>query len=161
VTRDPVWLTHEQMDRPRLFFPKSHRTPRVDDRRVLSGITFIQPQWAALAAYGPLKTLYNPWKRCGEAAVFARKMEGSAAADAGPDTVMIDATYFETYRTASSLWVETGPGRLIARTEGGMNMKLHAIADANGCPLRFFMTAGQISDYTGAAALLDDRPKAQ
>jgi hypothetical protein len=88
-------------------------------------------------------------------------MEGSAAADAGPDTVMIDATYFETYRTASSLWVETGPGRLIARTEGGMNMKLHAIADANGCPLRFFMTAGQISDYTGAAALLDDRPKAQ
>ena len=28
-------------------------------------------------------------------------------------------------------------------------------------PLSFFMTAGQVSDYTGAAALLDDRPKAQ
>jgi len=27
--------------------------------------------------------------------------------------------------------------------------------------LGFFMTAGQVSDYTGAAALLDDMPKAQ
>jgi transposase len=42
-----------------------------------------------------------------------------------------------------------------------MNTKLHAVADANGRPLSFFMTAGQASDYTGAAALLDDMPKAQ
>ena len=34
-----------------------------------------------------------------------------------------------------------------------MNTKLHAITDANGRPLSFFMTAGQISDYTGAAAI--------
>jgi transposase len=42
-----------------------------------------------------------------------------------------------------------------------MNTKLHAVADANGRPLSFFMTAGEVSDYTGAAALLDDLPKAQ
>ncbi len=42
-----------------------------------------------------------------------------------------------------------------------MNTKLHAIADANRRPLSFFMTAGQVSDYTGAAALLDDLPNAQ
>ncbi|GGM16481.1 DDE transposase [Pseudooceanicola nanhaiensis] len=35
-----------------------------------------------------------------------------------------------------------------------MNTKLHAVADADGRPIRFFMTAGQVSDYTGAAALL-------
>ena len=39
-----------------------------------------------------------------------------------------------------------------------MNTKLHAIADANGRPLSFFMTAGQVSDYTGAAALLSSLP---
>lgn len=39
--------------------------------------------------------------------------------------------------------------------------KLHAITDANGRPLSFFITASQISNYTGAAALLDDLPKAQ
>ena len=42
-----------------------------------------------------------------------------------------------------------------------MNTKLHAVTDANGRPLSFFMTAGQVSDYTGAAALLDELPKAQ
>jgi len=52
-------------------------------------------------------------------------------------------------------------GRLIGRTKGGMNTRLHALADANGRPLSFFMTAGQVGDYTGAAALLDDLPKAQ
>ena len=36
-----------------------------------------------------------------------------------------------------------------------MNTKLHAVTDAHGRPIRFFMTAGQVSDYTGAAALLE------
>jgi hypothetical protein len=35
-----------------------------------------------------------------------------------------------------------------------MNTKLHAIADAKGRPIGFYMSAGQVSDYTGAAALL-------
>ena len=52
-------------------------------------------------------------------------------------------------------------GRLIGRTKGGMNTRLHAISDAEGRPIRFFMTAGQVSDYTGAAALLGSLPKAQ
>ncbi|WP_163500665.1 transposase, partial [Escherichia coli] len=52
-------------------------------------------------------------------------------------------------------------GHLIGCTKGGMNTKLHAVTDANGRPLSFFMTAGQVSDYIGAAALLDELPKAQ
>jgi len=36
-----------------------------------------------------------------------------------------------------------------------MNTKLHAVTDAQGRPIRFFMSAGQVSDYTGAAALLE------
>lgn len=54
-----------------------------------------------------------------------------------------------------------GLGRLIGRTKGGMNTKLYAVTDANGRPVSFFITAGQVSDYTGAAALLDDLPKAK
>jgi transposase len=42
-----------------------------------------------------------------------------------------------------------------------MNTKLHAVTDANGRPMSFFITAGQVSDYTGAAALLDELPKAK
>ena len=54
-----------------------------------------------------------------------------------------------------------GCGRLIGRTKGGLNTKLHAVTDAKGRPLRFFMTAGQVSDYTGAAALLSNLPAAE
>ena len=43
----------------------------------------------------------------------------------------------------------------------GLNTKLHAVTDAKGRPLQFFMTAGQVSDYTGAAALLGSLPNAE
>jgi len=42
-----------------------------------------------------------------------------------------------------------------------MNTKLHAVTNANGRPLSFFITVGQISDYIGAAALLEDLPKTE
>ncbi|MCP3733265.1 IS5 family transposase [Sphingomonas sp. MG17] len=163
---DLYWLTDEQMARLEPYFPKSHGRPRVDDRRVLSGIIFVNRnglRWRdAPRDYGPHKTLYNRWKRWGEAGVFARMMEGLSSTGADRKTVMIDATYLKAHRTASSLAVKKGNlGRLIGRTKGGMNTKLHAVTDANGRPLSFFMTAGQISDYIGAAALLDELPKAQ
>ena len=41
-----------------------------------------------------------------------------------------------------------------------MNTKLHAVTDTKGRPIRFFMTAGQVSDYTGARALMDSLPSA-
>lgn len=34
--------------------------------------------------------------------------------------------------------------------------ELHTLADANWRSLSFFMTAGQVSNYIGEAALLDD-----
>ncbi|RMJ20721.1 hypothetical protein PHISP_08409, partial [Aspergillus sp. HF37] len=113
--------------------------------RVLSGIIFVNRnglRWRdAPAAYGPHKTLYNRWKRWSEAGVFVRMMEGLSGAQAERRTVMIDATYLKAHR--------------------GMNTKLHAITDANGRPISLFVTAGQVSDYTGAAALLDSLPRAQ
>lgn len=42
-----------------------------------------------------------------------------------------------------------------------MSTDLDAIWDASGRPISFFIMAGQISDYTGAAVLLDELPKAK
>ena len=42
-----------------------------------------------------------------------------------------------------------------------MNTKLHAVTDTSGRPIRFFITAGQVSDYTGAMALLSSLPDAE
>jgi hypothetical protein len=58
-------------------------------------------------------------------------MEGPAVGDAEPKAVMIDATYVEAHRTASSLRVKEGIDRLIGRNKVGMNAKLHAITGAN------------------------------
>ena len=42
-----------------------------------------------------------------------------------------------------------------------MNTKLHSVTDTNGRPVRLFITAGQVSDYTGAAALMNGLPEAE
>lgn len=61
------WLTEEQMERLRPFFPRSRGKPRVDDRRVLSGIVYVKRnglQWKDTpSVYGPPKTLYNRFVR--------------------------------------------------------------------------------------------------
>jgi transposase len=91
-------------------FPRAIGRPRVDDRRVLSGIVIVNRnglRWCdAPKDYGPHKTLYNRWKRWGERGVFLRMMEGLAAAQAVPKTVMIDATYLKANRTAPGLRVK-------------------------------------------------------
>ena len=67
---DLYWLSDAQMAKLKPFFPKSHGKPRVDDKRVLSGIIFINRnglRWRdAPAEYGPHKTLYSRWKRWSE-----------------------------------------------------------------------------------------------
>lgn len=94
--------------------------------------------------------------------VFTRMMKGLSIQKAEPQTVMIEAAYLKAHPTASSLGAKKGDlGRLIGRTKGGMSTKLHAITDANGRPLSFVITAGQIGDYTGVAASLDNLPKAK
>ena len=60
---DLFLLSEAQLCRIKPYFPLSHGVPRVDDRRVLSGIIFVIRnglRWRdAPGAYGPPKTLYN------------------------------------------------------------------------------------------------------
>ncbi|BAQ70191.1 transposase [Rhodovulum sulfidophilum] len=109
---DRYWLSEAQMERLRPYFPKSHGVPRVDDRRVLSGIIFINRnglRWRdAPREYGPDKTLYNRWKRWSDMGVFARIMTGLAAEAPDNKTISIDATYLKAHRTASSLRSKRG-----------------------------------------------------
>ncbi len=107
------WLTDEQMARLRPYFPKSHGRQRVDSLRVLSGIIFVNRygiRWCdAPKEYGPSKTLYNRWKRWDEKGIFLQTMEGLAVPEAPKrKTIMIDGTYLNAHRTASSLRVKKG-----------------------------------------------------
>ncbi len=80
--------------------------------------------------------------------VFARIMARFAVERTNHETVMIDATYLKAHRVASSLRLKKGGrGRLIGLTKRGMNTKLYGDTDSLGRPRRFFISAGQLSDY--------------
>ena len=104
---DLLLLTPAQMLRIEPFFPRSHGVPRVDDRRVLSGILFVIRnglRWRdAPAGYGPHKTIYNRFIRWSRLGVFNRILAELAAQGAGGDKLMIDATHLKAHRTAASL----------------------------------------------------------
>lgn len=105
--RDLFWLTEAQVARIEPFFPLSHGVPRVDDRRVVSGIIFVIKnglRWRdAPAEYGPHKTLYNRFVRWSRLGVFDGIFSHLTAEGEPPDTLMIDATHLKAHRTASSL----------------------------------------------------------
>ena len=103
-----VWMLSEaQMRRIEPYFPLSHGIPRVDDRRIVSGIIFVIRnglRWRdAPAAYGPHKTIYNRFIRWSRLGVFNRIFAELAAKGGKPDQLMIDATHLKAHRTAASL----------------------------------------------------------
>lgn len=81
--------------------------PRVDDRRVLSGIIYVKRnglQWRdAPSVYGPHKTLCNRFVRWSRTGVFARIFKALAQPGPDGDTIMIDSAHLKAHRTAASL----------------------------------------------------------
>jgi putative transposase len=104
---DLLLLSEAQMRRIEPYFPLSHGVPRVDDRRVLSGILFVIRnglRWRdAPREYGPHKTIYNRFIRWSRLGVFNRILTELAAQGGKPDRLMIDATHLKAHRTAASL----------------------------------------------------------
>jgi len=103
---DCFYLTQSQLDRISPYFPKAHGVPRVDDRRVLSGIIHVLRrglQWRdAPAEYGPHKTLYNRFIRWSEMGIFDTIFKELSSQNV-PEQLQIDATHLKAHRTASSL----------------------------------------------------------
>ena len=104
---EPWLLSEAQMRRIEPYFPLSHGIPRVDDRRIVSGIIYVIRgglMWRnAPKAYGPHKTIYNRFIRWSRLGIFNRIFAELAAKAGEPDTIMIDATHLKAHRTAASL----------------------------------------------------------
>ena len=104
---DLFWLTDDQLKAIKRYFPSSHGVPRVDDRRVVSGIIHVLKrglQWRdAPKDYGPHKTLYNRFIRWSRMGVFDKIFKALVEQAATPEHIQIDATHLKAHRTASSL----------------------------------------------------------
>ncbi len=100
------WLSDGQWERLRPLLPNKPRgVPRVDDRRVISGIVHVLQsgcRWKdAPVIYGPPKTLYNRNVRWAAKGVWREVFETLAAAGGPPAAVLIDSTHVKAHRSAA------------------------------------------------------------
>jgi putative transposase len=89
------------------YFSLSLGVPRVDDRRIISGIIFVIRnglRWrGAPSEYGPPRTIYNRFIRWSRMGVFNKIFAGLAAKAGKTNQLMIDAMHLKAHRTAASL----------------------------------------------------------
>jgi len=106
MNRDCFWLTEDQFSRLVPLLPSDTRgKPRVDDRRVISGIVQVLKsggRWIdAPDVYGPYKTLYNRFVRWAAKGVWIDIFDILASAGGPPAQVLIDSSAVKAHRCAS------------------------------------------------------------
>ena len=164
---DLFLLSQAQMRRIAPYFPLSHGIPRVDDRRVISGIIFVIKnglRWRdAPKDYGPHKTIYNRFIRWSELGVFNRIFAELAGKGAKPDRLMIDATHLKAHPQHRRQPAQKGGCSPTHRAHEG-RLELPSFtrrAMVRGRPLVMLLSEGQMSDGKGAAPMLDALPPAK
>ncbi len=106
MRRNLFWLSDEQWAKIEPLLPTDVRgKPRVDDRRVLSGILHVMKsgcRWCDCPPeYGPHTTIYNRFVRWAERGIWERMFEELASRGRSTDTQMIDSTHIKAHRSAS------------------------------------------------------------
>ena len=106
MDHDHFWLSEAQFARLEPHLPTDTRgKPRVDDRRVISGIVHVLisgGRWKdAPAAYGPRKTLYNRFRRWAAKDIWSNIFYALAATGGPPAVLLIDSSAVRAHRCAS------------------------------------------------------------
>jgi len=124
MDRDCFWLSEKQFARLEPLLPTDTRgKPRVDDRRVISGIVHVLKsgsRWIdAPPVYGPRKTLYNRFVRWAAKGIWTNIFRALAAAGGPPTRVLIDSSAVKAHRSASGGKGGSSIRRSVARAAGG------------------------------------------
>lgn len=122
---DFFWFSDAQWARIEPLLPTDVRgKPRVDDRRVLSGIVHALRcggRWADCAdVYGPKKTLYNRFVRWSERGIWEGIFSALAGAGDAPDRLFIDSSCIKVHRCAGGgkggPWLMVSAARKVGET---------------------------------------------
>ncbi len=119
---DQFWMTDGQFAKIAPHLPTNTRgKPRVDDRRVISGIVHVLKsggRWVdAPAVYGPKKTLYNRFVRWAAKGVWVGLFHALSSAGGPPAHVLMDSSAVKAHRSASGGKGGSRTRRLDARVE--------------------------------------------
>jgi transposase len=118
------WLSDEAWAAIEPHLPKGRPgKPRVDDRRVISGILHVLKtgcRWRDVpAAYGPPTTVYNRYHRWAQRRVWQRIFERMAAAGPVPDELSLDSSHVKAHRSAQGSKGGRGARRSARRAAEG------------------------------------------
>ena len=96
---DAQWAAIEPL------LPRLGGKPRVDDRRVISGILHRYREglrWRTIPVdYGPRTTLFNRWNRCSEKGIWQALLAALAGCGEPPEVAMVDSTAVRAHRSAA------------------------------------------------------------
>lgn len=118
------WLSDEAWSAIEPHLPTGRPgKPRVDDRRVISGILHVLKtgcRWRDVpAAYGPPTTVYNRYHRWAQRRIWQRIFERMAAAGPVPDELSLDSSHVKAHRSAQGSKGGRGARRSARRAAEG------------------------------------------
>jgi transposase len=120
---EQFWLSEAQWAVIEPLLPALGGKPRVDDRRVISGILHRFREglrWRVVPdSYGPRTTLFNRFNRWSKRGVWQQLFAALAASDDPPMVAMVDSTAVRAHRAATGAKGGGNPGRSAARAADG------------------------------------------
>ena len=106
MNRDHFWLTDEQFGRIAPHLPRDTRgKPRVDDRRVISGIVHMLKsgsRWRDCPeVYGPYTTVYNRFNRWSRQGIWTDIFYALTGSTGMYGSISVDSSYVKAHRSAA------------------------------------------------------------
>lgn len=102
---DLFWLSDGQWEAIEPLLPRLGGRPRVDDRRVISGVLHRFREglrWRAVPdVYGPRTTLFNRFNRWSQRGIWQALLAALAACKDPPEFAMVDSTAVRAHRSAA------------------------------------------------------------
>lgn len=149
-----VYLNGREREKPGIYCKNREKT-----RTFLEAVYFIMrtgAQWVELPRYyGEYKSIhkrYISWAKKGVwndiHAYFAQDYDGESS--------MIDGSVVRAHACASGYQKNQQEEQALGRSKGGFSIKIHALVDALGNPIKFLLTLGQSSEIKQAPELIKD-----
>ncbi len=107
--------------------------------------------------YGHWKAIYSRFRRWSDSGLFLKIFE-ELSQDPDMENISLDSTSIRVYQKATGAKknaVNAESKQLIGRSRGGLTIKVHALVDGLGNPLKFLLSGGQIHDSIAAPELLE------
>lgn len=137
--------------------PSIHTGNETTLRLFIEGVWFVARsgcQWRLLPErYGSWRAVHMRFKEWSNKGIWRQLFE-SMHIEVDKEAIMIDATVIRAHACSAGYQKDSGDQEALGRSKGGFTMKIHALVDALGNPLKFILTPGQRHDITQAESLL-------